>query len=202
MEDPILEYQILETVNAHHERLTQRHISERVGRSVASVNFALRLLAVKGFIKISGTNPRNLRYHLTPRGVIQKSLLAYDFLKRQSAMYEEVRFGLLEKLKNLRTRGVAKTAVYGWTPFTESAILFLVSEGVKVTGVYVENLDGPAFCNRIPFKAVSDFEDDCDVVVLMEPLPDHFQGAVKCEMVVCFPDALTARSPVTQEEAD
>jgi len=202
MEDPVLEYQILDTVNAHDGRVTQRHISDRIGRSVASVNFALRLLAVKGFIKISGANPRNVRYHLTPRGVIQKSILAYDFFKRQSAMYEDVRSGLLEKLKDLRARGVARTAVYGWTPFTESAILFLVSEGVKVTSVYVESVGEPTFCNRIPFKAVSDFEDDCDVIVLMEPLPDQFREVVACEKVICFPDVPTAKSPMTKEEAD
>ena len=101
MEDPILEYQVLDAVHVNEGHVTQRHISQRTGRSVASVNFALRLLAVKGYIKISGANPRNLRYHLTPTGILQKSILAYNFLKRQSALYEEVRKDVLEKLKGL-----------------------------------------------------------------------------------------------------
>jgi hypothetical protein len=202
MEDPVLEYQILETVYAHDGRLTQRHISNRIGRSVASVNFSLRLLAVMGFIEISGANPRNLRYHLTPRGMVQKSRLAYDFLKRQRAMYDEVRSGVIEKLKDVRARGMSRAAVYGWTPFTESAILFLVSEGVKVTSIYGERMDGLTLCNRIQIKHISEFEKDCDVVVLMEPLPDLFQEMVTCERVVCFPDALKARFAAFEEEAD
>lgn len=130
MEDPILEYRVLEAVHKNDGSLTQRNISEKVGRSVASVNFALRLLAVKGYIKISGANPRNFKYHLTPRGVVQKSLLAYNCLKRRSALYEEARNGILHNLKGLRNEGVKSAALYGWTRFTESAMLFLISEGI------------------------------------------------------------------------
>ena len=119
--------------------VTQRHISQRTGRSVASVNFALRLLAVKGYIRISGANARNLRYHLTPTGILEKSILAYNFLKRQSALYEEVRKDVLERLKGLSEEGIRKVAVYGRTPFTEGAMLFLISEGIQVTAVYVDS---------------------------------------------------------------
>ena len=99
MDDPILEFSILDAVHENHGNVTQRHISQQLGRSVASVNFALRLLAVKGYIKITGANPRNLRYDLTPKGLLQKSILAYNFLKRQNALYVEVRKDLLGKLK-------------------------------------------------------------------------------------------------------
>jgi predicted transcriptional regulator len=68
MEDTVLQYQILEPVHENDGNVTQRHISRKLGRSIASVNFALRLLAVKGYIKISGANLRNIRYHLTPSG--------------------------------------------------------------------------------------------------------------------------------------
>ena len=52
MDDPILEYRILDTVHRSDGKLTQSHISKKIGRSVASVNFGIRMLAVKGFIKI------------------------------------------------------------------------------------------------------------------------------------------------------
>ena len=71
MDDSVLEYNILDTLDEHDGQVTQRHISARTGRSLAPVNFPLRLLAIKGFVKISGANPRNLRYHLTPRGLPQ-----------------------------------------------------------------------------------------------------------------------------------
>jgi hypothetical protein len=188
MEDPILEYQVLDAVHANEGHVTQRHISQRTGRSVASVNFALRLLAVKGYIKISGANPRNLHYNLTPTGILQKSILAYNFLKRQSALYEEVRKNVLGKLTALAEEGIKKVAVYGRTPFTEGAMLYLISEGIHVTAVYVDSLDGEGpFFNRIPLRLISEFDGDCEVLVLMGPLPVEFEAGINKKRLICYP---------------
>lgn len=187
MDDPILEYNILDAVHENEGRLTQRHISQKLGRSVSSVNFALRLLAVKGYIKISGANPRNLKYYLTPQGLIQKSILAYDFLKRQSALYEEVRNNLLEKLNDLATQSITQASVYGWTPFTEAAILYLVSSGIQVTSLYVPNLQSGMSCNRLPLKAIHDFQEDAQVLVLLEPLPEGLGEKINIPQIVGYP---------------
>jgi DNA-binding Lrp family transcriptional regulator len=188
MDDPILEFSILDAVHENHGNVTQRHISQKLGRSVASVNFALRLLAVKGYIKITGANPRNLRYHLTPKGILQKSILAYNFLKRQSALYEEVRTGLLEKLKGLAAENLEKVAVYGWTPFTEAAILYLISEGIEVTALYVESVKGCFPCNRIPLQSIEEFQPDCQALLLLDPLPDRWEENITVKKLSFFPD--------------
>jgi DNA-binding Lrp family transcriptional regulator len=187
MEDPILEYHVLDAVDGNDGKLTQRHISQKVGRSVASVNFALRLLVVKGYIKISGANPRNLKYHLTPTGILQKSTLAYNFLKRQSDLYEEVRKDLLRNLKELADKGIKSVAVYGWTPFTEAAILYLISEGIRVTALYVMKDKAFDSLNRISVKLIDDFEADCEVLVLTERLPDEYQEKISTKKLFCFP---------------
>jgi hypothetical protein len=188
MEDPILEYQVLDAVHENEGHVTQRHISQQTGRSVASVNFALRLLAVKGYIKISGANPRNLRYNLTPTGILQKSILAYNFVRRQSALYEEVRKNVLSMLKGLTEEGIRKLSVYGWTPFTEAAMLYLVSEGIQVTAVYVDALDGKRpYFNRIPVRLISEFDDDCEALVLMGPLPAEFDERISTRRLICYP---------------
>ncbi len=187
MEDPVLDFHVLDAVQKSDGKMTQRNVSERLGRSVSSVNFALRLLAAKGFIKISGVNPRNLRYHLTPKGVLQKSVLAYSFMKRQRALYDEVRNGLLKNLRTLSEDGVKTVSLYGWTPFTETAILSLVLDGIEVVSIYVERLEGLAGWNRIPFRLVDDFKDDCDVLVLMEPLPDGLEEKIAGRKLFCYP---------------
>ncbi|MCX5861811.1 MAG: winged helix-turn-helix transcriptional regulator [Deltaproteobacteria bacterium] len=187
MDDPILEYSILDAVHANDGSLTQRIISKKIGRSVASVNFALRLLAVKGYIKISGANPKNLKYHLTPSGVLQKFVLAYNFLKRQRALYDEVRTELLGRLRGLAREGVVSAAVYGWTPFTEAAILFLISEGIHLTDLYVYSLDGVTSYHGIPVRLIDEFQADCDVLVLMEPLPAEDDSRITTRKEACFP---------------
>lgn len=187
MGDRVFEYRVLDAVHGNDGNLTQRDISRVIGCSAASVNFALRLLAVKGFIKISGANPRRLRYHLTPRGVIEKSVLAYNFLKRQNSLYEEARKGLLDKLQALREEGVQSAAVYGWTPLTEACLLYLISERIEVRGVYVAAPCSIEHCNRIPVRTLDLFADDVEVLVLMEPLPEVHEGRIGVRMVEGFP---------------
>ena len=193
MDDPVLEYNILDVLYGNDGQVTQRHISERTGRSLASVNFALRLLAVKGFVKISGANPRNLRYHLTPRGLLHKTVLAYDFLKRQSALYEEARKDLLGKLQTLAGGGVSRAAIFGWTPFTEAAILYLISEGIQVVALYMDGDGGMPPFNRIPLRPIQEFQEDCEVLVLMEPLSGVAADKVTVRKIACYPPPLKER---------
>jgi len=189
MEDPILEYQVLDAIHENGGQVTQRHISEKVGRSVASVNFALRLLVVKGLIKISGASPRKLHYHLTPSGILQKTVLAYNFLKRQSALYEEVRRDLLEKLEGLAEEGVKSASVYGWNPFTEAGILYLISQGIQVLAIYAEDPNDVPYCNRIPALNIADFKADCDVLIVLEPLPEDREQQIRSRIIACVPMA-------------
>jgi DNA-binding MarR family transcriptional regulator len=187
MEDHYLEYQILRAVDQAEGKLTQKDIAKRTGVSVASVNFALRLLAVKGLIKISKGNPRRLTYHLTPRGLFEKGMLAYNFIKRQSALYGEVRTQVVNKLTQLAMEGVRTASVYGWTPLTEASVLYLISEGIELISLYVSGSDAPAHCNKIPCKPIEQFQADCDVLVLLEALPEGVNAQIDVRKLVCYP---------------
>lgn len=189
MEDFILEYRVLDAIQQNEGNLTQRDISQKIGCSVASVNFAVRLLAVKGLIKISGSTPRRLHYHLTPRGLVEKSIVAFNFLKKQTALYHEARRGLLEQLEVLRRDGVKRAALYGWTPLTEACLLYLVSERIKPIALYVEAPGKLAHCNKVPVRCIDDFLNDVDALVLMEPLPENVAERVTVKIVQGFPAA-------------
>lgn len=52
---------------------------------------------------------------------MRKPTFFYKFLKRQSALHEEVRTGFLEKLQSWLTKKLTKLTVHGWMPFTEAA---------------------------------------------------------------------------------
>jgi DNA-binding Lrp family transcriptional regulator len=187
-EDVLLSYRVLQSVHEDESKnITQREIAKRVGRSPASVNFALRLLAVKGFIKISGANPRRLRYHITPSGMMEKARLAYNFFKRQRDLYEEARNYFLQKLEDLSDERVKRAAVYGWMPLTETVILFIISQGITVPAIYVQKVGDVSQFNRIPIKSMEQFTNDCDALVLTEPLPPELGSQVEIRKIECYP---------------
>jgi EPS-associated MarR family transcriptional regulator len=75
--------------------LTQRELAARLGLSLGGLNYCLRALINKGFVKMQNFNKaeNKLRfiYLLTPRGIKEKSALTYRFLDRKMKEYEALR---------------------------------------------------------------------------------------------------------------
>lgn len=82
--------------------VTQRTLAKEVGINVSTINFCLKALVEKGWIKMGnfGKNPDKLSYAylLTPTGVAEKAVLTRRFLQRKMAEYEKLR-GEIETLK-------------------------------------------------------------------------------------------------------
>ncbi len=75
--------------------VTQRTLAKEVGINVSSINFCLKALVDKGWIKMGNfsKNPDKLSYAylLTPTGVAEKAALTRRFLQRKMAEYEKLR---------------------------------------------------------------------------------------------------------------
>lgn len=75
--------------------LSQRQLAGELGVSLGGVNYALKALVERGFVKAdnfrkSGNKVAYL-YVLTPQGVAEKASLATTFLGRKLAEYEVLR---------------------------------------------------------------------------------------------------------------
>jgi EPS-associated MarR family transcriptional regulator len=75
--------------------MTQRLLAKEIGINVSRINFCLKALIDKGWIKMGNfsNNPNKLGYAylLTPTGVAEKAVLTRRFLQRKMAEYEELR---------------------------------------------------------------------------------------------------------------
>ena len=82
--------------------LTQRELAEQLGVSVGSVNYCLKALMEKGWVKmknfIHSKNKFGYVYVLTPPGVAQRAELASKFLARKMSEYE----GLKSEIETLK----------------------------------------------------------------------------------------------------
>ncbi len=86
MLDEATRYRLL-TLLESDPKLSQRELAERVGISLGKVNFCLKALAEKGWVKIRNfRNSRNKSaylYQLTPSGVAEKVRVTHAFLQRK-----------------------------------------------------------------------------------------------------------------------
>lgn len=89
-----MHYKLLRLVQANPE-MSQRDIARELGISLGKVNYCLRALIKKGWIKASNfTNSQNkaaYMYLLTTRGIEQKAVLTVQFLQVKVREYETLR---------------------------------------------------------------------------------------------------------------
>ena len=89
-----LRLKVLRALEANPE-LSQRQLAAELGVSLGGVNYALKALMERGFVKAdnfrkSGNKVAYL-YVLTPKGVAEKASLATAFLGRKLEEYEVLR---------------------------------------------------------------------------------------------------------------
>ena len=74
--------------------MTQREIAEKLGVSTSGLNYCLKALIDKGWVKVhnfsQSKNKFGYIYVLTPQGIAEKTLLAGRFLKRKMTEYEQL----------------------------------------------------------------------------------------------------------------
>ena len=74
---------------------SQRDLAEDLGFSLGKLNYCLKALKEKGFIKIKNftenKNKLNYVYVLTPKGIGEKTKLTINFMKKKMEEYEELK---------------------------------------------------------------------------------------------------------------
>ena len=82
---------------------TQRELAQELGFSLGKLNYCLKSLQKKGFVKIKNfkRNPKkfNYLYVLTPRGIAEKTKLTLNFMKRKIREYDELKKELKGRYK-------------------------------------------------------------------------------------------------------
>jgi EPS-associated MarR family transcriptional regulator len=85
---------VLRALEANPE-LSQRQLAAELGVSLGGVNYALKALIERGFVKADNFRKSGRKvaylYVLTPRGVAEKASLATAFLGRKLEEYEVLR---------------------------------------------------------------------------------------------------------------
>ena len=78
-----------------HPGITQRELANRLGLSVGGLNYCLKALIEKGWVKLQNFNQSKNKlgyvYLLTPAGIAQKALLASSFLKRKLREHDSLK---------------------------------------------------------------------------------------------------------------
>ncbi len=84
------ELQILEYLERNPDT-TQADLATRLGVAVGSVNWYLKRLIGKGYVKVRQMQRRRLRYLVTPQGLAEKARLTQAYMQASLQFYRETR---------------------------------------------------------------------------------------------------------------
>ena len=94
MKDKEDHFNILRTINKNPNS-SQRKLADKVDVSLGKLNYCLKALKEKGFIKIKNfkKNPKKLNYIyvLTPKGIAEKTKLTVNFMRLKMKEYDELK---------------------------------------------------------------------------------------------------------------
>jgi EPS-associated MarR family transcriptional regulator len=88
-------FEVLRRIQKEPES-SQRELAEKLGFSLGKLNYCLKSLQKKGFVKLQNFQKQSnkinyLRYVITPKGISVRTKLTINFMKRKMKEYDELK---------------------------------------------------------------------------------------------------------------
>jgi DNA-binding MarR family transcriptional regulator len=103
------EIELLDAIS-QDPRVTQSGLSAQLGIAVGSVNWYIKRLITRGYIKVSRLDRTRLQYDLTPEGMSVLTQRALQYMRGSLKVYKELRDEAKNVVAQLAERGI--THVY------------------------------------------------------------------------------------------
>jgi DNA-binding MarR family transcriptional regulator len=124
--------------------INQATLAEKLGVAVGTVNWHIKRLINKGYIKAKRANRKKLRYIITPEGLALRAKLTVKYVENQMRLYRTTRQRVKEFLEDVRSAGYAAVRVVGDTEIADVCQLTCLEQGFEV----VEKGDVPRLSVR------------------------------------------------------
>ena len=88
-------FEVLRKIQKRPES-SQRELAEELGFSLGKLNYCLKELQKKGFVKLQNFQKQSnkikyLQYVITPRGISERTKLTINFMKKKLKEYDELK---------------------------------------------------------------------------------------------------------------
>ena len=125
------EYELLNEI-AQDSFVTQANLSKRLGMAVGSVNWYIKRLVNRGWVKVSHLNRTRLQYDLTPEGVSVFTERAMQYAKDSLRVYKSFRQKAEKVISQLNTAGITHVYLDGNDEIMDILRLTCVEAGITL----------------------------------------------------------------------
>lgn len=112
--------------------ITQVSLAGQLGVAVGTVNWHLKRLIAKGYVKIKRAERKKLRYIITPEGIALRTRLTMDYIEQQFLLYRNTRKRVLEHLDAIQQAGHKDVRLVGEGEVAEICKLSCLERGIML----------------------------------------------------------------------
>jgi DNA-binding MarR family transcriptional regulator len=112
--------------------VTQASLAAQLGIAVGTVNWHLKRLIAKGYVKVKRAQRRKLKYIITPEGLAFRALLTVDYIESSLRLYRKTRQQVRELLSQVRQAGCDQVVIDGEGDIADICRLTCMEQGIRV----------------------------------------------------------------------
>ncbi len=113
--------------------VNQSTLARQLGVAVGTVNWHLKRLVAKGYVKVQRAERKKLRYIITPEGIALRARLTVDYVERSFDLYRTTRQRVKEHLERIRAAGFSRVYIVGDGDVADICRLTCIEQGFIVT---------------------------------------------------------------------
>ncbi len=123
---------ILEQIEQNPDA-TQASLAAFLGVAVGTINWHLKRLIAKGYVKVRRAERRKLRYIITTEGLTLRAHLTLDYIQTSFKMYRMVRGQVNGLLEKVRLAGYEAVNLTGDGDVADVCRLTCLEQGIEVS---------------------------------------------------------------------
>ncbi len=92
---------------------TQATLATQLGVAVGTINWHIKRLIEKGYVKVRRAERRKLKYIITPEGIALRAHLTVDYIQSSLSLYRLVRERSLKVIQQIHKAGFNEVCIVG-----------------------------------------------------------------------------------------
>ena len=123
------------TILQHIEKnpdANQAALASELDVAVGTVNWHLKRLIEKGYVKVKRLNRKKLRYIITPEGIAMRARMTVDFIQNQFHLFRLVRERVIKAIEQVKAEGFDAVQLVGTGDVADVCRLTCLEQGIAV----------------------------------------------------------------------
>ena len=130
-EENVRELTLLEQIERDPD-VTQASLATQLGVAVGTVNWHIKRLVAKGYVKVKRAERKKLRYIITPEGIALRARLTVDYIERSFDLYRRTRQRVKTHLDEIKKAGYDRIQLLGEGDVADICRLSCLEQDIQI----------------------------------------------------------------------